>query len=355
MFLHTVNEDPNIAEGQGTILVNNGKNEADDVDKEKNRHEVFDYYLQGWEAIAKQSEEYCASNPSGHGQFTPNQVFTSKEELLQCPPVGSSVESVDDLTFVDEEQLLPFGWNVTHTVRVPELKQPEFPAGVVPSLYESLPSYPFFPPSGADINKSSNESIPLNSVYTYRGGLTNPPCTEGVKWNILSQPMKISKYQLNRLVELILCFVERSTCRHATTATHFGGTNRPVQPLMGREVTHRCPRAEDVANITTKPTAALYVGSDNSVKDDPLAEAVSAPYARRCLNVQSPYQDNANCVPIDEETWLPILWPSLTLIVGVMGYIFLARYFPAVASIRRVDPASTTAAPVAVFFTTTNT
>ena len=320
MFLDTDNDI-----NGGTIL---DEAEAADVDKDKGRHEIFDYYLQGWEAIATQSEEYCASNPSGHGQFTPNQVFTSKEELLQCPPVGSSVESVDDLTFVEEEQLLPFGWNVTHTVRVPELKQPDFPAGKVPSLYESLPSYPFFPPSGSDISKSSNESIPLNSVYSYRGGLTTPPCTEGVKWNILSQPMKISKYQLNRLVELILCFVERSTCRHATTATHFGGTNRPVQPLMGREVTHRCPRAEDVANITTQPTAALYVGSDNSVKDDPPAEVVSAPYARRCLNVQSPYQNNANCVPIDEESWIAILWPTLTLIVGVMGYIFLTRYFP---------------------------
>jgi carbonic anhydrase len=33
-------------------------------------------------------------------------------------------------------------------------------------------------------------------VYRYDGSLTMPPCTEGVKWNIYSQPISAAKYQL---------------------------------------------------------------------------------------------------------------------------------------------------------------
>ena len=67
----------------GTILdtEEGGGENVDFVDSEK--HDIFEYYLQGWEAVAKQSEEYCASNPSGHGQFTPNRVFTSIQDLVQ--------------------------------------------------------------------------------------------------------------------------------------------------------------------------------------------------------------------------------------------------------------------------------
>ena len=144
--------------------------------------------------------------------------------------------------------------------------------------------------------------------------------------------MFISKYQLNRLVRLILCFVERSTCRHATVANHFGGTNRPMKPLEGRRVIHRCPRADNTTAIASVSTAsaALYYdeeGSDNITLDDPLAPAISTPFKRRCLNVMSPYRNPAQCTPIEEQVWIAILWPCLMLILGVGGYWFLSRYF----------------------------
>ena len=237
------------------------------------------------------------------------------------------MDNVDDLTFVDEVQLLPFGWNNSHTVRVPKLQRPNYPSGVLPSLYETLPTYQVLPPEG-----SRNGGLNQSSVYTYRGGLTTPPCTEGVRWSLLSKPMFISKYQLNRLVRLILCFVERSTCRHATVANHFGGTNRPMKPLEGRRVIHRCPRADNTTAIASVSTAsaALYYdeeGSDNITLDDPLAPAISTPFKRRCLNVMSPYRNPAQCTPIEEQVWLAILWPCLMLILGVGGYWFLSRYF----------------------------
>lgn len=235
------------------------------------------------------------------------------------------MDNVDNLTFVDEVQLLPFGWNNSHTISVPELQRPVYPSGVVPSLYETLPTYQVLP-SEDNRNGGLNQS----SVYSYRGGLTTPPCTEGVRWNILSKPMIVSKYQLNRLLRLILCFVERSTCRHATVANHFGGTNRPMKPLAGRRVLHRCARANNIGNATiSTANAALYYseeGSNNITLDDPLAPTIPTPFKRRCLNTLSPYQNPGQCIPIDEEVWISILWPCLMLISGVGGYFLLSRY-----------------------------
>ena len=75
------NDLPGDERDDGTILNTDEEGGENVVDSEK--HDIFEYYLQGWEAVAKQSEEYCASNPSGHGQFTPNRVFTSIQDLVQ--------------------------------------------------------------------------------------------------------------------------------------------------------------------------------------------------------------------------------------------------------------------------------
>ena len=55
--------------------------------------------------------------------------------------MGSQVDNVDDLTFVEETQLLPIGWNTTFPLRVPKLQRPAYPDGIVPSLYDTLPTY----------------------------------------------------------------------------------------------------------------------------------------------------------------------------------------------------------------------
>ncbi len=41
------------------------------------------------------------------------------------------------------------------------------------------------------------------SYYSYTGSLPYPPCTEGVKWKILKQPITISDNQLGELVDYI--------------------------------------------------------------------------------------------------------------------------------------------------------
>jgi carbonic anhydrase len=62
--------------------------------------------------------------------------------------------------------------------------------------------------------------VPSDShFYTYAGSLTTPPCSEGVKWIVMKQPMTVSKAQADKFTSI------------------FGKTTaRPVQPLNSRDV-----------------------------------------------------------------------------------------------------------------------
>jgi carbonic anhydrase len=54
--------------------------------------------------------------------------------------------------------------------------------------------------------------------YRYRGSLTTPPCTEGVAWLVMQDPIRLSKDQIDRYRSI------------------YSRTNRPVQPLFDRKV-----------------------------------------------------------------------------------------------------------------------
>ena len=72
---------------------------------------------------------------------------------------------------------------------------------------------------GLEIN--IQDLLPGNrSCYVYDGSLTTPPCTEGVKWHVLSQPVDLSAEQLEEFRKI------------------YKGTYRPVQPLNGRTILH---------------------------------------------------------------------------------------------------------------------
>lgn len=85
-----------------------------------------------------------------------------------------------------------------------------------------------------------------SSFYVYSGGLTTPPCSQVVAWNFADKPVKISVSQYNRLVNLIMGYVDPSTCELATVASSTGSTSRPPVALNGRTVGRICPESMKV-------------------------------------------------------------------------------------------------------------
>lgn len=64
-----------------------------------------------------------------------------------------------------------------------------------------------------------NQAVPAScSTYRYDGSLTTPPCTEEVKWIVLTTPAEMSESQIAAFKAII------------------HGNNRPVQPLNGRKL-----------------------------------------------------------------------------------------------------------------------
>jgi carbonic anhydrase len=64
-----------------------------------------------------------------------------------------------------------------------------------------------------------NELLPGDQrYYQFMGSLTTPPCSEGVLWMVLKQPMQISKNQFRLFTQL------------------YPNNARPVQPINGRPV-----------------------------------------------------------------------------------------------------------------------
>ena len=55
------------------------------------------------------------------------------------------------------------------------------------------------PSTGIQINPMSLLPRDMTNFYTYAGSLTTPPCSEGINWYVLSNPVEISSSQLNEL------------------------------------------------------------------------------------------------------------------------------------------------------------
>jgi carbonic anhydrase len=63
--------------------------------------------------------------------------------------------------------------------------------------------------------------------FRYDGSFTTPPCTEGVKWIVMTYPIEVSRGQMRALVD---------TLNNLKYASGTGANNRPTQPLNARMV-----------------------------------------------------------------------------------------------------------------------
>jgi carbonic anhydrase len=65
-------------------------------------------------------------------------------------------------------------------------------------------------------HRPEHPAAATRNYYTYMGSLTTPPCTEGVLWLVMKQPVQVSQI--------------RSTSSRACTSNNA----RPIQPAGGR-------------------------------------------------------------------------------------------------------------------------
>jgi len=80
-------------------------------------------------------------------------------------------------------------------------------------------------PEKADMTNTSAQKlnaldlIPENTDFAlYSGSLTTPPCSEGVRWHVVQEPLEVSEMQLKKFQDIISV------------------NNRPILPLNGRSV-----------------------------------------------------------------------------------------------------------------------
>jgi len=91
---------------------------------------------------------------------------------------------------------------------------------VLEKVWKVMPAKEGSVERAADESVSVMELLPASKdYYAFDGSLTTPPCTEGVKWMVLKQPVSVSAEQVQHFLH-----------------TLHGSNNRPVQPLHGRVV-----------------------------------------------------------------------------------------------------------------------
>jgi carbonic anhydrase len=86
-------------------------------------------------------------------------------------------------------------------------------------IWEYLPMPAGEKSNAGGIHLNPISLLPMKRDYlTYQGSLTTPPCSEGVRWIVFREPVRISDSQVRKFTRAV------------------GDNARPVQPLNGRTV-----------------------------------------------------------------------------------------------------------------------
>lgn len=157
---------------------------------------------------------------TGHGyKATPANAHTLRVgedtyRLLQFHPHGPGEHTLNGQSY-------PMEFHFVHQNDAGELAV----VGVMVQEGAANPAYqPFVETSASEAQGTAaigslEALLPTDrSYFTYEGSLTTPPCTEGVRWIVLREPITLSKAQIDAIAE------------------DHGATNRPVQPLGDRRL-----------------------------------------------------------------------------------------------------------------------
>lgn len=99
--------------------------------------------------------------------------------------------------------------------------------------------------------------------WAYWGSLTEPPCTENVKWRIIDVPFHISPSQYIQLKKLMFENVDPQSC--LKTSTQFQESNaRPIQTEKNSTVYH-CNRSNYVSDME-REASGMREGYEDSQK-----------------------------------------------------------------------------------------
>lgn len=86
-------------------------------------------------------------------------------------------------------------------------------------VFDNLPPHHSDPHAVSGVSLNIAQALPADlSAWRYDGSLTTPPCSEGVRWHVLSNPITASAAQIGAFRAL------------------FETDARPVQPLNGRTI-----------------------------------------------------------------------------------------------------------------------
>jgi carbonic anhydrase len=100
------------------------------------------------------------------------------------------------------------------------------PAGILDQIASIAPMTVSQTTSAATVN--AMDLLPAGSLfYTYTGSLTTPPCTEGVRWLVMTNPVQVTSSFIQQL---------RNVNGQLPGYNGYSNNNRPVQPLNNRSV-----------------------------------------------------------------------------------------------------------------------
>ena len=93
------------------------------------------------------------------------------------------------------------------------------PSPALAPIFDNLPAQAGPAETVPRVQVDATGMLPQDrTTYRYPGSLTTPPCTEGVTWLLMTDPLEVSADQLAAYTQI------------------YEGNNRPVQPLNDREV-----------------------------------------------------------------------------------------------------------------------